>query len=208
MDLTPEEVRVLGCLMEKQVTTPDQYPLSLNALVSASNQTTNRDPIVRYTERDVETALGSLRERGLTRIVYSPSNRVPKHRHIADDVLDLDSGAQAVLTVLLLRGAQTLGEIKGRTERMHAFDDLGEVERVIDALAARPDPLVVRLNRRPGQKEQRVMHLAGGPVSLDDVVDDHPTGPTGATRLDRIAELEARVAVLEETVERFRALLD
>ncbi len=197
---------MLGCLMEKQVTTPDQYPLSLNALVSASNQTTNRDPIVRYTDRDVETALGSLRERGLTRIVYSPSNRVPKHRHIADDVLDLDSAAQTVLTVLLLRGAQTVGEIKGRTERMHAFGDLGEVERVIDALAARPDPLVVRLNRRPGQKEQRVMHLAGGPVSLDDVVDD--TGPTGASRLDRIAELEARVAVLEETVERFRALLD
>jgi uncharacterized protein len=208
VDLTPEEVRVLGCLMEKQVTTPDQYPLSLNALVSASNQTTNRDPIVRYTDREIETALTSLRERGLTRIVYSPSNRVPKHRHIADDVLDLDPGAQAVLTVLLLRGAQTVGEIKGRTERMHAFADLGQVEHVIDSLAARPDPLVVRLNRRPGQKEPRVMHLVGGPVSLDDDTDDHGTGPTGATRLDRIAELEARVAVLEETVERFRGLLD
>jgi uncharacterized protein len=208
VDLTPEEVRVLGCLMEKQVTTPDQYPLSLNALVSASNQTTNRDPIVRYSDRDIETALGSLRERGLTRIVYSPSNRVPKHRHIADDVLDLDSGAQAVLTVLLLRGAQTVGEIKGRTERMHAFADLGEVEHVLDGLGSRPDPLIVRLNRRPGQKEPRVMHLVGGPVSLDDDIDDRPTGPTGAVRLDRIAELEARVAVLEETVERFRALLD
>jgi uncharacterized protein YceH (UPF0502 family) len=208
VDLTPEEVRVLGCLMEKQVTTPDQYPLSLNALVTASNQTTNRDPIVRYTDREVETALGSLRERGLTRIVYSPSNRVPKHRHIGDDVLDLDAGAQAVLTVLLLRGAQTVGEIKGRTERMHAFADLGAVEQVIDGLAGRPDPLVVRLNRRPGQKEPRVMHLAGGPVSLDDDLDDHGTAPTGATRLDRIAELEARVATLEETVERFRGLLD
>lgn len=207
MDLTPEEIRVLGCLMEKQVTTPDQYPLSVNALLNATNQTTNREPIVRYTEHDIDAALMSLRERGLVRIVYSPSNRVPKHRHIADDVLDLDAGAQAVLTVLLLRGAQTVGEVKGRSERMHAFADLAAVEQVIDALATRPDPLVVRLNRRPGQKEPRVMHLAGGPVSLDDE-DDRSAAPNGGVRLDRIAELEARVAALEETVDRFRALLD
>ena len=199
---------MLGCLMEKQVTTPDQYPLSVNALLSASNQTTNREPIVRYTEHNIDAALMSLRERGLVRIVYSPSNRVPKHRHIADEVLELGAGEQAVLTVLLLRGAQTIGEIKGRTERMHAFADLGAVEHVIDNLAARPDPLVVRLNRHPGQKEPRVMHLAGGPVSLDDDAYDHPTGSAGPVRLDRIAELEVRITALEETVERFRTLLD
>jgi uncharacterized protein len=118
--LTPEEVRVLGCLMEKEVATPDAYPLTVNALVAACNQTSNRSPVTAYTEGDVTRALASLREAELTRIVYSPSNRAAKYRHVADTAFHLSPGEQAVLCVLALRGPQTVGEVKGRTERLFA----------------------------------------------------------------------------------------
>jgi uncharacterized protein YceH (UPF0502 family) len=209
MDLSPEEVRVLGCLMEKQVATPDQYPLSLNSLVLACNQSTNRDPVVHYGEAGVDAALASLRQRGLTRVVHSPSNRVPKHRHVADEVLELDERAQAVITVLMLRGPQTPGELKGRTERLYPFVDLAAVETTIDELAARAEPLVLRLTRRPGQKETRVAHLLSGPV-IDDVEMDRQSNdePAVRVRLDRIGELEARVEALEAEVRRLRELFD
>ena len=128
LDLSAVEVRVLGCLMEKEVTTPDNYPLTVNGLLSACNQSSNRSPITTYGEGDVTRALTSLREKGLTRIVYSPLNRAPKHRHVADDLLHLSPGEQAVLCVLAVRGPQTVGEAKGRTERLFAFDDLAAAE--------------------------------------------------------------------------------
>ena len=193
--------------MEKQVTTPDQYPLSLNSLVLACNQTTNRDPVVQYGEGVVDAALSSLRQRGLTRVVHSPSNRVPKHRHVADDALALTDDEQAVLTVLMLRGPQTPGELKARAERMHAFADLDAIEATLERLSVREAPLAVRLVRRPGQKETRFGHLLNGPVVED------PEGAASedvsvAPRLDRFAELEARVATLEAEVARLRAAFD
>jgi len=210
--LRPDELRVLGCLMEKETTTPDGYPMTVNALITACNQSTNRFPIVRFDEPTVVSALTSLREKGITRIVYSTSNRAPKHRHIAREAWSIDPAAQALVCVLALRGPQTVGELKGRTERQHPFADLAEVERTLDALAARPEPLVVRLTRRPGQKDARWMHLLGGPVD-DDVADE--TSAPAAPRADRVGDLHARVEALEaqvaalaSTVERLQTLLD
>src|SRR5437879_5611704 len=128
MELTAEEVRVLGCLVEKEAATPQSYPLTLNALVNACNQLTGRDPVVAYDERTVEQALHSLRERGLTRIVHSRSNRVPKFRHVLDEALALERPELAVLCLLALRGPQTAGELRSRSERLHAFGDPGEVQ--------------------------------------------------------------------------------
>jgi uncharacterized protein YceH (UPF0502 family) len=213
--LDPAEVRVLGCLMEKQVTTPDVYPMTVNALLAACNQTTNRFPVVRYAEGDVTAALTSLRGQGLTRIVYSPSNRAPKHRHVADEVLRLAPGEQAALCVLLLRGPQTVGEVKGRTERLHDFDELGDVETALDAMAARDEPLVVRLPRLPGQKDSRYAHLLSGPIDTETLVEAPPRPtPAGAVgpRVEelerRVGELDARLAALQAVVERLRPLLD
>jgi uncharacterized protein YceH (UPF0502 family) len=215
LELDPVEVRVLGCLLEKQVTTPDVYPLTVNALLAACNQTTNRSPVVRYGEAEVTAALTSLREQGLTRIVYSPSNRAPKHRHVVDEVLRLDDADRAVLCVLLLRGPQTVGEVKGRTERLHPFADLAEVEAALDALASRDEPLALRLPRLPGQKDARWVHLVGGPVDVT-AFETTPAEPAPVIpRSDRLAELETRVGSLEQevaglrdVVEHLRALLD
>lgn len=158
-DLTPQEVRVLGCLVEKEATTPDNYPLTLNSLRNACNQSTSRDPVVDYGELEIEQALKSLRERGLTRTVHSTSNRATKFRHVLPDALGLDAAETAVLSVLMLRGAQTLGEIKGRTERQHTFESIEACQEVLQALAARSEPLVVQLARQPGQKDARWIHL-------------------------------------------------
>ena len=158
-DLTPEEIRVLGCLIEKEATTPDNYPLTLNALRNACNQSTSRDPVVSYDDRTVERALTTLRGRGLTRTVHSTSNRAAKYRHVVPDVLDLDPAETAVLSVLMLRGPQTVGELKGRAERQHSFDSLDDVAAVLDRLAARDHPLVRQLPRQPGQKDTRWVQL-------------------------------------------------
>jgi uncharacterized protein len=215
MDLSPIEVRVLGCLMEKQVTTPDQYPLTPNSVRLACNQTTNRSPVVAYAEHEVIAALASLRERGLTRIVYSPSNRAAKHRHIADEAWKLDEAESAIMTVLALRGAQTSGEIKQRTDRLHSFSSLEEVERCLAALAARDEPFAVRLARRPGQKEERYHHLLAGPIDEDALDAEFAVAMASASSQSsgggtaaRIEALEARVAELESVVDQLRSLLD
>jgi uncharacterized protein YceH (UPF0502 family) len=204
--LEPLEIRVIGCLMEKEATTPDNYPLTVNSLLLACNQTTNRDPIMHVGETALTAALTHLRELRLTRIVYSPSNRAPKHRHVVSETLRLDAAEQAVLCVLLLRGPQTPGELKVRTERQHGFDDLGQLEATLDALAARDEPLVKRLNRRPGQKEARWMHLVGGPVADDDADDIVPSTAGGAARAERVADLSGRIEALEAQVARVDAL--
>jgi uncharacterized protein len=214
MELSAVEVRVVGCLMEKQVTTPDQYPLTPNSVRLACNQTTNRYPVVSYAEHEVIGALATLREKGLTRIVYSPSNRAAKHRHIADEAWKLDEAEAAVVTVLALRGAQTVGEIKQRTERLHGFASLEAVEACLNALAARDEPLAIRLQRRPGQKEERYHHLLCGPI--DEEALDAEFAATAASAVSssaggtsaRIEALEARVAELEGVVDQLRSLLD
>jgi len=161
--LTPEELRVVACLVEKQLTTPDSYPLTENAVVAACNQLSNRNPVVAYDNNIVRVTLTALRQRGLARVVHTPGARVPKHRHIIDEALGLSKAEVALLTVLALRGPQTVGELRTRTERMHDFS-LSEVEETLEALATRPEPLVVRLERQPGQKEARYAQLLGGPV--------------------------------------------
>src|SRR5271168_58011 len=148
MNLSPGEVRVLGCLLEKQRTTPDAYPLSLNALRMACNQSTNRDPVVDYDEAIIRDALHRLERRGFTRLASGAGSRAPKYRHLLAEALPMDSGEQAVMAVLMLRGAQTPGELKQRCERMHAFADLASVHETLARLIERE--LVARLDRRPG----------------------------------------------------------
>jgi uncharacterized protein YceH (UPF0502 family) len=202
VDVDAVEIRVLGCLIEKQRTTPDQYPLSLNALRLACNQTTNRDPVVEYDERTIRTALDRMSQRGWARLASGAGSRALKYRQLFDEALSLSGAELSVLAVLMLRGPQTLGELKQRTERLHGFGSLDEVARTLDALVERE--LVARLDRRPGQKEERYSQLLGGEL------EDHGSGPTGQTPIvgDRFGELEARLARLEAAFDELRARLD
>jgi uncharacterized protein YceH (UPF0502 family) len=208
MSLSAEEARVLGCLLEKERTTPDAYPLSMNALVAACNQSTNRSPVVQYDETTVESALDQLRERGYVRRGVSPGSRDIKYRQTLDDELKLGGDEAALLCVLLLRGPQTPGELKGRTERLHAFADLAEVEDSLDRLAGREVPLARRLPRDPGQKEPRVEELMTGELQgiPAATVVEPPTAvaPDEPELAERVAALEAEVAVLRAELERLR----
>ena len=159
MERTSEEGRALGCLVEKQLTTPQQYPLTENALIAACNQTTNRDPVVAYDVSTVRIAARSLREKGLLRMVHRTGERSDKHQHLLDSSLALSPGQLSVLAVLLLRGPQTLAELRARSERMHSFDTVAQVQEVLDGLTERDDPLVARLERQPGRKESRYGQL-------------------------------------------------
>jgi uncharacterized protein len=201
MDAEAIELRVLGCLLEKQRTTPDQYPLTLNALRLACNQTTNRDPIVSYDEREIHEALQRLARRGWTRVASGPGSRAAKYRQLFDQELGLEPEATAVLCVLMLRGAQTPGELKQRTERLHRFDGVGAVMETLDALIGRE--LVQRLDRRPGQKEERYRHLLGGEETATTVA-----APPPAELADRpVPDLEQRVARLESEIADLRAAI-
>ena len=195
MDVGPAELRVLGCLIEKQRTTPDAYPLSLNSLRLACNQTTNRDPVVSYEEPEIRDALERLGRRGWTRLASGPGSRAVKYRHLFGDAVGVDEEEIAVLAVLMLRGPQTPGELKARTERLHAFDGLDGLVATLDRLQARD--FVERLERRPGQKEERYAQLLG------DSGASQPAPPAVAGG-SRIGDLEERVARLEELVEELR----
>jgi hypothetical protein len=164
--LNAEEVRILGALIEKQVTTPEYYPLTLNALRQACNQLSNRDPVVAFDERTVAWTLESLRDRKLIRVVTTADGRVPKYRHVLDEALGLKSPEMAVMCVLMLRGPQTVGEIRTRTERLYPFSALSFVETTLEDLMTRDAPLVVKLPRLSGQKESRYAHLLGGEVEV------------------------------------------
>jgi len=153
--LGDEEARVVGALAEKSLATPESYPLSLNGLVTACNQSTNREPVVSYSEATVETALEGLREKKLARRIKAPGQRVVKHRHVLDETLGLDRPDLAIITLLLLRGPQTPGELKTRSGRLYPFASLDDVEAALNRLAAADRALVVHLARRPGQKESR-----------------------------------------------------
>ena len=194
MDLTPEEVRVLGALIEKQRTTPDQYPLSLNAIRLACNQSTNRDPIVEFDEATIREALERLSRRRWTRLASGAGSRATKYRHLLDEALGLDVAEISVLTVLMLRGPQTPGELRARTERLHRFDGSDELPETIERLAARG--LVAGIGRRPGQKEERYAHLLVG--------DGQEEGPDPVPAAAGVS-LEERVARLESEVERLKS---
>ena len=166
MELSPEEVRVLGALVEKQLTTPQQYPLTVNALVGACNQSSSRNPIVSYGDRLVEATLAGLKEKRLVRFVHPSHGRsVTRYRQVLEEVLSLEVPQLALLAVLFLRGPQTPGELRGRTERMADFAGLEHLEEELDLMASREEPLVTRLRREPGRKEVRYAHLLGGHVA-------------------------------------------
>ena len=203
MALTPVQVRILGCMLEKERTTPDSYPLTMNGLLSACNQTSNRNPVVHLDEATVGNALQNLRAENLVRIVYSRSNRADKYRHVLDDALGLDGAEMALLALLMLRGPQTASELRARTERLHGFEDQAEIDEVLRRLAARDEPLVALLERQPGQKESRWAQLLGG--ELPGVERSVPVDDPGPSRADRLAALEETVEALRDEVARLRA---
>jgi uncharacterized protein len=217
MDLSAPEIRVLGCLLEKQRTTPDVYPLTLNALRLACNQATNRDPVVEYDDTVIRDALHRLERRGYARLASGAGSRAPKYRHLLADALPMDSAEQALMCVLALRGPQTPGELKQRTERMHSFAGLDAVEVALERLIERR--LVARLARRPGQKEERYAQLLGD--DADDAARAVPApaqaSPAGApvspsqappaSPSRGLPDLEQRVARLEREVAELRAAL-
>ena len=192
MDADAVEVRVLGCLIEKQRTTPDQYPLSLNSLRLACNQTTNRDPVVEYDEPTIRDGLRRLSDRGWARLASGAGSRAIKYRHLLDEALALSPSELALVAVLMLRGAQTPGELKQRVDRLYAFRSLADVEATLDRLIDRE--LVRRLQRRAGQKEERYEQLLGDEGGSAPAADGVAPPESLA---DRVAALEARVARLE-----------
>jgi uncharacterized protein YceH (UPF0502 family) len=213
------EIRVVACLVEKQRTTPDAYPLSLNSLRLACNQSTNRDPVVDYDEQTVSDALRRTALRGWTRLASGAGSRARKYRHLLPEALGVDGGELAVLAVLMLRGPQTPGELKGRTERMEGFPDLAAVHEVLERLIERG--YVVRHPRRPGQKEDRYEQvLGGGGAEAPDPAHDHDSGdeeflsvaeaPTPAEAADEVARLdrlEAELLELKGEIARLREAL-
>lgn len=198
LTLNSREVRVLGCLIEKELSTPDYYPMTLNALKTACNQKSNRDPVVEYDESDVLEALEGLQRRRLVGHASSSYGRADKYRHALAEVMGMDRPALAVLSSLMLRGPQTTGEIRARTSRMHEFGSLDAVEDVLRTLSERDPALVMQLSRRPGQKEARFAHLFAGEPDADDVA----APPHGR------GDLEARVGNLEEQIEMLQQQVD
>ena len=198
MNADAAELRVLGALIEKQRTTPDVYPLSLNALRAACNQTTNRDPVLDYDEPTIRAALERLGRKGWTRLASGPGSRAVKYRHLLDEALRLSTGELSLLAILMLRGPQTPGELRSRVERLHPFASADELQETLNGLIERE--LVARLPRRPGQKEERYSQLLGGdaepPAAPERAVPDAP---------DRLRDLEDRVARLEYEVASLRA---
>jgi uncharacterized protein YceH (UPF0502 family) len=209
--LTDVEVRVLGCLVEKERTVPDTYPMTLNGLRTACNQSSSRDPVVAYDEGEVTRALDALKDEHLVRFVHAAhGSRTTKYRQVLDEALDLDAPQLALVAVLMLRGPQTGGELRTRTDRLHAFESVDEVESTLASLAARDEPLVRCIGRQPGQRDDRWAHLLSGeppalavagavaaspgqafPRGVD------PDGDRDPTLIARVAALEAKVADLE-----------
>lgn len=204
------EARVLGCLIEKEMTTPEYYPLSLNALTNACNQKSNREPVMALEEDAVVRALDSLRFKQLA-VLSADGGRVPKYRHILSEKMQLVSPELALLCELLVRGPQTVGELRGRCERMHAFADAAAVEDVLAELMEREQPLITRLARQPGRKEPRYAHLLCGAVDLSG--EEHTPAPEAArvrvmAENERITRLEEEVAALREEVAGLGRMMD
>jgi uncharacterized protein YceH (UPF0502 family) len=197
--LTPEEVRVLGSLIEKQTTTPETYPLSLNALRNACNQKSSRDPVVSFGDETIKKALDGLREKNLVFVLYG-ENRVPKYGQILETVFSLERSQLSALCVLMLRGAQTAGEVRQHAGPLHHYVDLADVEAALEALIERDDQiLAVKLPRSLGTKEPRYAHLLAGPVSMHDTVELGPARPSAgaaSSRAERLTKLEENAAAV------------
>lgn len=201
MDLTPVSGRVIGALIEKQLTTPQQYPLTMNALLAACNQTSSRNPIVSYDERLVDTTLAGLKSRGFVRYVHPSHGRsATRYRQVIEEVLRLDATQLALVSVLLLRGPQTVGEIRSRSERMVDLS-LFQVQEQLDGLAARPEPLVVRLEREPGRKEERWAQLLAGELEPGYSPAGPPLTEAGPSLASQVAVLQAEVAALRRDLD-------
>ncbi len=195
--LTEVEARVVGALIEKQLTTPEYYPLTLNSLVAACNQKSNREPVVSFDEETVTKALENLREKNIVYVFYGSTSRVPKYKHILPDVLELEPSETAVLCVLMLRGAQTLGELRERTHRLYEFSGLGNVQETLDALLKRDEPLIVKLERLPGQKEARFAHLLSGEVDVSTYAKENAVSNKHLDN-DRVSKLEQEIESLRD----------
>lgn len=205
MDFTQEEVRVLGVLVEKELTTPDYYPLTLNALTTGCNQKSNREPVVDYSQSTAMRALDSLIRRRVAGHSAGAGSRAEKFRHALAEAWDLDVPHRSVLAVLLLRGPQTVGELRARTARMHSFESLEEVEGVLADLAGREEPLAVELPVLPGHKEARHMHLLEGEPDMEAIEAAAPTPRVAAAGLsEEVAELRERLEALEQAFEAFK----
>lgn len=208
IEFSAKEARVIGCMLEKQVTTPEQYPLSLNSLTTACNQKTNRDPVMELSESDVQQTLDILLRKHLIRSVSGSRTMKYEHRFCNSEFgnLKFSPAEVALVSTLLLRGPQTAGELRTRTQRLHDFADVGEVEETLDALASREDgPFCVRLSREAGKRESRVMHLFSGAVS--DAAEDETSGAVALSVESRDA-LSERVAMLETEVAELRERLE
>ena len=206
--LNEVEARVVGALVEKQLTTPEYYPLTLNALVAACNQKTNREPVVSYTEQIVQKSVDDLREKNVAYVFYGSTSRVPKYKHMMTDAYELEPSETAVVCALLLRGAQTLGELRERAGRLYDFRGLGDVNETLDALLKRDEPLVVKLERQPGQKEARYAHLLSGEVvNYAPPERSHSSASSGSASgaaTERIENLERELENLRSEFNLFR----
>lgn len=211
--LTELELRVLGALVEKQISTPDYYPLTLNGLVNACNQKNHRDPVTTYAEADVARALDSLRFKQLAFQFEGGTARVPKFGHTFPKTYNLEAPETAILCVLMLRGPQTPGELRSRTAHLHNFDSLPAVEETINKLSTRPEPLITKLPRTPGTKEARYAHLLGGEIKIVESSSSAPSEPTSSLQPlalshvegDRLTKLEAEVAELRKELDELKA---
>lgn len=191
--------------MEKQISTPEYYPLTLNALTLACNQKNNRHPVTAYTENEVAQAVESLREKNLAYVFYGSTSRVPKYKHVMPEVLHLNPSETALMCVLMLRGPQTPGELRGNAARLHEFAGLDEVEQTLAGLISHePDPMVVRLPRQAGQKEVRFAHLLSGEVAVEAAVAEVERPATRQTLEQKIDALAAEVEKLKSQFEEFK----
>jgi len=197
--LSEIECRIVGALIEKQLTTPEYYPLTLNALTAACNQKNNRDPVVSYDEKTVAAALEELRDRNLIYVFYGSTSRVPKYKHMMPSYYELEPPDVAVMCVMMLRGPQTLGELRERTGRLHQFSGLGEVQETLDGLMRRDDPLVMKLERQAGQKEARFAHLLSGEIDVE------AFAAAQVSRVSRSSPDPGRIEKLEGEVAGLRA---
>lgn len=203
MTLDETEVRILGSLVEKQLTTPEYYPLTLNALTAACNQKSNRDPVLSLDESAILAAIDSLRDKNLVYLYYGSTSRAVKYKHMLPSVYELEPPAVAVIALLFLRGPQTAGEIRGRSDRLYPFSSIGEVQETLDELSNRTEPLVQRLERQPGQKEARFAHLMSGPVDIESMAVSHTVAPVSG-RSDRVETLENEVKRLDTELSTLR----
>ncbi|MGE3465393.1 MAG: YceH family protein [Pyrinomonadaceae bacterium] len=206
--LTETEARIIGSLVEKQLTTPEYYPLTMNALVNACNQKNNRDPVVSFSESTVSSAIEGLRDRNIVYVYYGSTSRVPKYKHMLPTYFELEPAEVAVMAVMLLRGPQTLGELRTRTERMHGFSSLGEVQETLDGLMRREDPLVAKLPVLAGQKEARFAHLLSGEIDMDALA-AHVAAPRRSSGdPERMEKLEAEVTALRGEIDELKATFE